>query len=475
MFKYGTLQHRSILSPQAFLEIANLTNPENKVIVPAVVDSGATITCIPESIIAKLGCRAVAVQIIRTTGFSSSMSERMLYVIRAKITDTTIDSSLAFGYHEIRVFAIQQLKYALIGRDILNQFKVVLNAPQHNWSLHNIEHSVENSVEEPVFKSFLHKYKNELIEFSEDLRKLSQESNKNITEKEQIIKQRLDWIQNRVKEIREVFQADNTVLTVVNINDLVKENILSFSSIQENIDITEDYDNSIPSIQINSQEIKDVIYNLVNNAVEAIKKSNKKNKQIKIKTHITTLDYINYIQVIIEDNGIGIIITGHPDPNNRRLAERLKANLYKEKSPVNYRQDIKEIVLEILKYKKQIVNSIIDEQIAKLSPNPKDIDIYEELRKLDITSQQDPNIIAYEKVKQDPQWLEKYQGKYVAFVEEKLVDYDVEENKDKIRKRIEKKYPNPTMSRFLIKVEPMEDEIIDLPSSLWFDDLGLDF
>jgi CheY-like chemotaxis protein len=143
------------------------------------------------------------------------------------------------------------------------------------------------------------------------------------------------------------------------------------------------------------------------------------------------------------------ILTGHPDPKNKKLAERLKANLYKEKSPVDYRQDIKEIALEILKYKKEIVNKVIDNQVAKLEG--------------------DPNIIAYETAKQDPQWLEKYQGRYVAFVNGKLVDSDT--NESEILKRIREKYPDKP--RFFRQVEEIEENPIDLPSSLWFDDIDI--
>ncbi len=51
---------------------------------------------------------------------------------------------------------------------------------------------------------------------------------------------------------------------------------------------------------------KDVIYNLMDNAVEAINQSNRKDKYINITTNIVRIDDIQYIQVVIEDNGIGI-------------------------------------------------------------------------------------------------------------------------------------------------------------------------
>ena len=50
----------------------------------------------------------------------------------------------------------------------------------------------------------------------------------------------------------------------------------------------------------------DVIYNLVNNAIAAIKRSKRKKGQLSVATSIITLNRISYIEMIIQDNGDGI-------------------------------------------------------------------------------------------------------------------------------------------------------------------------
>ncbi|MGK7957655.1 MAG: ATP-binding protein [Crocosphaera sp.] len=155
-------------------------------------------------------------------------------------------------------------------------------------------------------KNFLHKYKNELIEFSEDLHQLSDESPKSNQQKQRIIQDRVTWIKNRVQEMKDAFQVTNHTLDTVDINEIIKNVVRLFSSIKNRITIEEDYDLTIPLIEIDGNRIKDVIYNLIDNAVEAINEKNKKDNYIKIKTNIVIIDDIQYIQVIIEDSGTGI-------------------------------------------------------------------------------------------------------------------------------------------------------------------------
>ncbi len=157
-----------------------------------------------------------------------------------------------------------------------------------------------------VMKNFLHKYKNELIEFCEDLHQLSDESQNSNQQKRKIIQNRVNWIKNRVQEMKDAFQATNHNLDIVDINEISREVVRLFSSIKNRIEIEEDYDPTIPLIEIDGNRIKDVIYNLIDNAVEAINEKNKKDKYIKITTNIVMIDDIQYIQVIIEDSGTGI-------------------------------------------------------------------------------------------------------------------------------------------------------------------------
>jgi hypothetical protein len=81
-----------------------------------------------------------------------------------------------------------------------------------------------------------------------------------------------------------------------------------------------------------------------------------------------------------------------------------------------------------------------------------------------INPETDPNIKAYEKCKSDREWLAKYEGKYVAFVDGEQVFPEIT-NEQELLKLISKKYLH--RPRFFTKVEIDDaDTMIDLPSSL---------
>ncbi len=143
------------------------------------------------------------------------------------------------------------------------------------------------------------------------------------------------------------------------------------------------------------------------------------------------------------------ILTGHPDPKNEKLAERLKANLYKKKSADNYRKDIEEIASAMLAFKKQIFSNIIgiiNDQIDQLD-------------KADI------NVTAYERHKQDSEWLETYTNQYVAFVDGEF--FDGNPNEFELLKLVRAKYPDKP--RFFTKVDEIEEQPIDLSMASWLD------
>ena len=157
-----------------------------------------------------------------------------------------------------------------------------------------------------VMKGFLHQYKNELIEFSEVFLQLSEDSSKSINQKQQIINKQKGWIQKRVAEISKEFREGNDDTDVVNINKSIKYVATLFVSDEPDIELWANYDDEIPEIELSEAKIKDVIYNLVNNAIAAIKRAKPKKEQLSVATSIITLNRISYIEIIIRDNGDGI-------------------------------------------------------------------------------------------------------------------------------------------------------------------------
>ncbi|NEO57294.1 MAG: GAF domain-containing protein [Okeania sp. SIO3B5] len=161
---------------------------------------------------------------------------------------------------------------------------------------------------------FLHQYKNELIDFYQTLERLSDKSSKNQRDKDLLLQNKLRWIRERLSEINTQFKKNESV--PVNINKLVYNAVRLILS-EEEIKVDPNYQDGIPIIYIDENKIKSVICNLLSNALAAISKSNRKNGKISVITDVITLDQIQYIQVSIEDNGIGI-----PNENREKIFEQ---------------------------------------------------------------------------------------------------------------------------------------------------------
>lgn len=155
-------------------------------------------------------------------------------------------------------------------------------------------------------KGFLHEYKNELIDISYNLQKLLSTSGKGNKEKERILGEQIEWIDRRTEAIRSQFAAECNVSKAVNINDLIKKTANFFDLDNGGIEIAIILDKAIPIIEVDETKFKQIIHNLIANAIDAIEKANPKQGKMTIKTYIVTSNSIEYIQISIEDNGVGI-------------------------------------------------------------------------------------------------------------------------------------------------------------------------
>ncbi len=131
MFKYGNLQSPNIPAPQASIKLSNPLEPSQSCQVDAIVDTGALMTCIPELEIKQLG-KSLTYSTIKVREPNGNILSRKTYFIDILIAD--------YEHKNIEVIAISK-KYALIGRDILNQHKVILDAPNQRWSLNGIRNN----------------------------------------------------------------------------------------------------------------------------------------------------------------------------------------------------------------------------------------------------------------------------------------------------------------------------------------------
>jgi Retroviral aspartyl protease len=126
VFSYGRLQSSTRLGPEVEIEVSlpfGVPNPRTY-ISEAIVDSGAAITCIPLRCLTRLKPLVYGRKKFRGA-FGEPEYKRTCYV------DIKVD------IHEFNGIEVAELDnhYALIGRDILNQKKILLDAPNRQWQI----------------------------------------------------------------------------------------------------------------------------------------------------------------------------------------------------------------------------------------------------------------------------------------------------------------------------------------------------
>ncbi|MCG8368810.1 MAG: retropepsin-like domain-containing protein [Pseudanabaenales cyanobacterium] len=128
MSLYGHLQSPVCIGPQCSIDIYNPSNPEQHKIFEAIIDSGAAMTCIPESILTGIG------ELVRgkSVGMKSANGEcivRETFYVGIRLSNFQTDIS------KLWVICIPPKGYVILGRDIINEHKVALDARNRVWRL----------------------------------------------------------------------------------------------------------------------------------------------------------------------------------------------------------------------------------------------------------------------------------------------------------------------------------------------------
>ena len=105
--------------PAVLLNLAHPVSGQRLEDVSALVDSGADQSVIPERIVEALGLLQIDQEIVR--GFDGSSQILATYLVVLQIRD--------LAPVEIEVLASSRVPYAVVGRDVLNRYKVVLDGP----------------------------------------------------------------------------------------------------------------------------------------------------------------------------------------------------------------------------------------------------------------------------------------------------------------------------------------------------------
>jgi predicted aspartyl protease len=126
VFVYGSIGRSKVPAPKADLTAWLPTDKATTVGIGAVVDTGATRTCIPRDALDQLGGDVDA-------------DYQYVKVRDALGTEHTVEMcsvSLRIGnclFEDIEVIVTDNT-YALVGRDILNKYKLTLDAATKSWS-----------------------------------------------------------------------------------------------------------------------------------------------------------------------------------------------------------------------------------------------------------------------------------------------------------------------------------------------------
>ncbi len=121
-----------------------------------------------------------------------------------------------------------------------------------------------------------------------------------------------------VSTLRDIFRQEEIKASDIHLDELIEQiKPIILPQVRDlKIDLKFDL-NVSQSIPLNSNEISQVIINLLNNSIEALTNANQANKEIQIQTRV----FGNYVELKISDNGPGI-----PDQLKASIFDLMKTN-----------------------------------------------------------------------------------------------------------------------------------------------------
>ncbi|MBI5044124.1 MAG: GAF domain-containing protein, partial [Nitrospirae bacterium] len=144
--------------------------------------------------------------------------------------------------------------------------------------------------------------------------------------------QEVERIEALLKEIMDYSRPRSPVLKENNINDIVEKTVIfvEYEAKKKGIKIDREFDNELPMIKVDNEQIKQVLLNLIINAIDAVNGRGR----ISIKTHKAAhalspcgkIGKGEYVQIEITDNGAGI-----PEENLERIFNPFYTTKYASK------------------------------------------------------------------------------------------------------------------------------------------------
>jgi predicted aspartyl protease len=123
MPRYGAVQTKSIPAPEVSIFIS-LPSQTRTIKIPAILDTGAARTCIPQGVFDRLGAEEYDWAPMRVA--AGPVAQVIVLDVKLEV--------LECEFKDLRVGVIPR-DYALIGRDILNNYVITLDAKGGKWSV----------------------------------------------------------------------------------------------------------------------------------------------------------------------------------------------------------------------------------------------------------------------------------------------------------------------------------------------------
>ena len=166
---------------------------------------------------------------------------------------------------------------------------------------------------ENVARKLAHEIKNPLTpiqliidRFNSKFSNLMSENDKsNFNENLKIINKQIKQIENLINEFSDFARMPKPILKKHNIVKIIKENILLMNEIDKSVNITFNSFNEPLNINCDSEQLNRIFTNLFKNSIESLKEKFSKSPNFTKKIDIEILKKDDYIQIIINDNGLG--------------------------------------------------------------------------------------------------------------------------------------------------------------------------
>tara|TARA_B110001452_G_scaffold176485_1_gene148031 strand:+ start:1143 stop:2927 length:1785 start_codon:yes stop_codon:yes gene_type:complete len=217
-------------------------------------------------------------------------------------------SNIAKGDLNIKVPEIKTDKDMELLNANFNKMLDQLKAQQKKLIINERHEAWEN-----LARKLAHEIKNPLtpIQLTIDLlknkysKKLENKDNEDFSKNLKIIGKQIKQIENLVDEFSDFARMPKPILKDNNLTSIIHENINLLSELDKNTKIQFNFNNDKIILNSDYEQLSRAFLNLIKNSIESIQEKYQINFEYNGKINLELNDYVNYIEFIIIDNGMG--------------------------------------------------------------------------------------------------------------------------------------------------------------------------